>query len=431
MPRPTLRSGLGVAAAIVLAFALHGYHFGVSGNAFNDQDRQSTTVQWVQSLRTVRRWRGDHALKAGVDLLHASFDGTSVSRPIEIRAADGTLREIVRFTRPAALAQASTDVAFYVQDLWRISDRVILDAGARLDRSSLTEAAVSPRIGAILGLRADGRAILRGGIGLFTERMPLLAGTFAAFEPREITTYGPSGPQTTLLTPRRGALAPARAVVWNAQYDIKFDEHTGMRVNHLRRTGRDQLIVTPEDAALRLSSTGRSRYHETELTLRHARSDTQQASLSYVHSRSEGDLNGFDVLFGNLRTPVIRANVYGRTAVDAPHRLVALAATEIGPWRVAPLFEVRSGFPYSPVDDAQQFVGPRNARRFPVFTSLDLTINREILVRGKRVRIGARGSHVLRNRAPRDVQLNTADPQFGTFYNSIVPRVGLTIELPQ
>ena len=30
MPRPTLRSGLGVAAAIVLAFALHGYHFGVS-----------------------------------------------------------------------------------------------------------------------------------------------------------------------------------------------------------------------------------------------------------------------------------------------------------------------------------------------------------------------------------------------------------------
>jgi hypothetical protein len=98
---------------------------------------------------------------------------------------------------------------------------------------------------------------------------------------------------------------------------------------------------------------------------------------------------------------------------------------------VAPLVEVRSGFPFSPVDDAQQFVGPRNGRRFPVFTSLDLTINREIRVRGRRVRIGARANHVLRNRAPRDVQLNTGDPRFGTFYNSVVPRVGLTIELPQ
>lgn len=404
---------------------------GVSGNAFNEQDRQSQTLQWVQSFRTVRRWRGDHALKAGVDLLHASFDGTSVSRPVEIRAADGTLRELLRFPRPAALSQASTELGLYAQDLWRLSDRVLIDGGVRLDRSSLTRAVLSPRVGAILSVRADGRAILRGGIGRFTERTPLLAGAFAAFEPVEVTSYAPTGSATSLLTPWRGALAPARAVVWNLQYDYKFDDRTGMRVNHLRRSGRHQLIVEPENDVLRLSSTGRSRYHETEVTLRHARSDSRQASLSYVYSRSEGDLNAFDLLYGNIRTPVIRANAYGRTAVDVPHRLVALVATEVGRWRVAPLFEVRSGFPYSPVDDAQQFVGPRNTRRFPVFTSLDLTINREILVRGKRVRIGARGSHVLRNRAPRDVQLNTADPQFGTFYNSIVPRVGLTIELPQ
>ncbi len=338
---------------------------GVSGNAFNDQDRQSQTLQWVQSLRTVRRWRGDHALKAGVDLLHASFEGTSVSRPVEIRAADGTLREHVRFLRPATLSQAATDVASTRRTCGGLSDRVLIDGGVRLDRSSLTRAVFSPRVGAILSLRADSRAILRGGIGLFTERTPLLAGAFEAFEPRAVTTYGPTGQATSLLTPRRGALDPARAVVWNLQYDYKFDEHTGMRVNHLRRSGRQQLIVTPEDAALLLSSTGRSRYHETEVTLRRARSDSKQASLSYVYSRSEGDLNGFDLLFGNIRTPVIRANTYGRTAVDVPHRLVAFAATEVGRWRVAPLLEVRSGFPYSPVDDAQQFDGPAERPPLP------------------------------------------------------------------
>ncbi|MBP7778859.1 MAG: TonB-dependent receptor [Acidobacteria bacterium] len=404
---------------------------GVSGNAFNDQDRQSQTLQWVQSLRTVRRWRGDHAFKTGVDLLQASFEGTSASRPVEIRAADGTLRERVRFLRAATLSQAATDLGLYAQDLWRISDRVLIDAGLRFDHGSLTRGVFSPRVGAILSPRPGSRAILRGGIGVFTERTPLLAGAFAAFEPREVTTYDSNGPTTSLITPRRAALDPARAVVWNLQYDYKFDEHTGMRVNHLRRSGRNQLIVTPEDDALLLASTGRSRYQETEVTLRRALSDSKQASLSYVYSRSEGDLNGFDLLFGNIRTPVIRANAYGRTTVDVPHRLVAFAATEVGRWRVAPLFEVRSGFPYSPVDDAQQFVGRRNTRRFPVFTSLDLTINREIRVRGRRVRIGARANHVLRNRAPRDVQLNTADPRFGIFYNSIVPRVGLTIELPQ
>ena len=403
---------------------------GVSGNAFNDQDRRSHTLQWVQSLRTVRQWAGDHVLKGGVDLLYASFDGTSISRPVEFRAADGTLRERVESPREAVLSQAATDFGVYVQDLWRMSDHVMLDGGLRLDAGSLAGTMLSPRAGAIVSVRPDGRGILRGGAGLFVERMPLMAGAFEAFEPRVHTVYDAGGSSTlTTLTPRLGQLAPARALVWNLQYDHKFDDRAALRVNHLRRRGSRQLLVEPVGDAFRLSSSGRSRYRETEVSFRRVTSATSETSISYVNARSEGDLNTFDVLFGEVRVPAIRTNAYGRTAVDVPHRLIALVATDVGRWRLAPLVEWRSGFPYAPVDDAQQFVGVRNARRFPAFWSLDLTINREVVVRGHRVRIGARANHVLRNSAPRDVQLNTGSPSFGTFYNSIVPKVGLTIEL--
>lgn len=406
---------------------------GIEGNAFNEQERRSHTVQWVQSLRTVRQRAGDHALKAGVDVLHAWFTGESRSRPVEIRASDGTLRERIRFPAPSSLRQASTDVAIYAQDLWRLTDRLLFEGGLRFDGSSLSGTTWSPRLGAIVGVLPQGRGILRGGIGRFAERTPLLAGAYSSVEARAVTTFADGVARERIYASRTEPLSPARAVVWNVQYDQRLGEHAAARINHLRRTARGQLLINPADdaagSALVLSSTGRSSYTETEVTVRRSLSATNQASISYVRSRSLGDLNAFDLLFGNLRAPVIRANEYGPTAQDVPHRLVALFASELGPWRLAPLFEMRSGFPWSAVDDAQQFIGPRNSRRFPRFYSLDLSLNRVVTVRGHRVRVGARGNHVLNNAAPRDVQANLADPAFGRFFNSLLPRVGLTVEL--
>lgn len=406
---------------------------GVEGNAFNEQDRRSHTLQWVQSVRTVRQGAGDHLLKAGVDVLHAWFEGESVSRPIEIRGVDGALRERIRFLGPSRMSQAATDAAVYAQDLWRVSDRLMFEGGVRVDSSTLVGAIWSPRAGAIVGVLPEGRGILRGGLGRFADRTPLLAGAYRDIEARAVTVFASDAPVERVYASRAEPLSPPSAVVWNVQYDHRLGEHSALRLNHLRRRARGQLIVTPvSDAggdALVLSSAGRGRYVETEVTVRRTVSPTKQASMSYVHARSEGDLNAFDVLFGNLRAPVIRANEYGRTGVDVPHRLIALFAGEFGPWRVAPMLEVRSGFPWSVVDAGQQFVGPRNTKRFPRFYSLDLNVNRVVTIRGRRLRLGARGTHVLNNFVPRDVQPTIDDPAFGVYYNSVVPRVGLTIQV--
>jgi hypothetical protein len=116
--------------------------------------------------------------------------------------------------------------------------------------------------------------------------------------------------------------------------------------------------------------------------------------------------------------------------VDVPNRLIALLAIPAGKWSIAPVVEVRDGFPYSVVDEEQNFVGTRNrGSRFPIFYSLDLSINREVTVRNRRLRIGLQTNHFLNNATPRDVQANIDSPEFGTFYNSLIRRIGFKVAI--
>ena len=69
-----------------------------SGGYFNDQTRDVVSVQWVEALSLVRNWRhGEHVFKFGTDLQRSHYDGSSISRPVEIRRLDGTLAERTDF----------------------------------------------------------------------------------------------------------------------------------------------------------------------------------------------------------------------------------------------------------------------------------------------------------------------------------------------
>ena len=50
-----------------------------------------------------------------------------------------------------------------------------------------------------------------------------------------------------------------------------------------------------------------------------------------------------------------------------------------------PLIDVRTGFPYSLIDEDRNFVGARNqAGRYPTFVSLDTQVTTRFLFRGHR-----------------------------------------------
>jgi hypothetical protein len=415
---------------------------GRSGAFFHEQDRRSRSYQWIETVtRAIEGRAGTHLLKIGVDVLHASYEGEADSRPVEIRRADGTLAERIEFPGTSGMRAAGTDLAFFAQDRWRLSDRVLVDLGARVDRDGVVrKMTLSPRIGASVSVLGDGRGIVRGGIGVFADRAPLSIATFGQVESRVVTRFDTDGvnllgPAETYRHGTRLNESPT-ALVWSAGYDHHLSDRFVARVNHLRRSSRDEFIVSPvlspSGSMLMLTSEGLSDYKETEFTLAYTGAGGLEAVGSFVVARAEGDFNSFDRYFGDLPEPVIQANARGRFDVDVPRRLVLRATAPFGrgAWLVSGLAEVRTGFPYSAVDESQRLVGPPNgAGRFPMVATLDLAVSRRIRIRGRNVFLGVRVYNVFDRFTPRDVQQNLASPLAGSFFNGIERKLSVSFQL--
>lgn len=410
---------------------------GNRGSFFNDQRRDTTSLQTSTALTHARSHRsGEHLFKIGADVMWSGYKGQSTSRTIEIHRANGTLGRRVSFGPASMQDVTGTDVAVFGQDSWRVHPLVTLELGLRGDRDGVTRTlGVSPRAGLAISRGPDGQTVARGGVGVFYQRTPLNVGAFESFEARSIADFGADGRaplgEPLTLAHQRGELTMARSIVWNAGIDHRIGTVLALRLNHLRRSGSREPIVQPlatPAPALRLSTTGRSRYWEQEVTLRYLRDERRDLTVSYVRSRATADLNAFDLFFGNARAPIIVPNAFTTAATDVPHRLLAWGTIALGAkWDVLPLFEIRNGFPFSAIDERQDIVGIRNqAGRFPVMASLDLAVQRHLRIAGRRVRVGLRVFNALNHRNYRDVQANVAASAFGRFFNPVERQFGAT-----
>ena len=82
------------------------------GNFFNRQHRTTSTYQVVHVVTGHRDgFGGSHCFKAGVDLLHSEYDGTSESRPVLIERADGTLARRLDFSGASVQTIGGTEAA--------------------------------------------------------------------------------------------------------------------------------------------------------------------------------------------------------------------------------------------------------------------------------------------------------------------------------
>src|SRR5262249_48177935 len=135
-----------------------------------------------------------------------------------------------------------------------------------------------------------------------------------------------------------------------------------------------------------LRSAGHATYRALEFTSRFNIGKDDAIFLSYVRSRSQGDLNDFNSYFGDLGSPIIRANQYSNLAFDVPNRLIGWGKISL-PRRasISPILEWRSGFPFSIRNEQQDFVALRNSdsTRFPRFFSLDLDLSKEFQITKK------------------------------------------------
>jgi hypothetical protein len=140
-------------------------------------------------------------------------------------------------------------------------------------------------------------------------------------------------------------------------------------------------------------------------------------------------LNNYDQFYGNLRNPIVRANEHNLTPTDVRHRVLLRGTIGLpGQWDFAPVLELRSGFPWSAVNEFQDFVGQRNrAGRLPSVRTLDFSIVRPWRFRGHRVRAGIRIYNLFGAAASRDIQGNVTSPLYGTAFNPIERSIGFVL----
>ena len=406
-----------------------------SGSFFNDQEREVESLQWVEALSVARNWHGEHVFKVGSDLQWSRFTGFSESRAVDIRRLDGSLAERTVFGDRTLQNVAGTEAALFGQDRWRVGSRVTFEFGLRMDRDAVVKRLNwSPRAGAALSVAQEGRAILRGGFGKFVQRTPLNVEAFPTFEPRTVSRYATDG--SALGAPITFAniidtdLRTPEAVVGNIEWNQRFGRRLLTKFEFLHRRGSHEYIVEPDTAVgeIRLSTTGASTYRELEATTRYL-GGRRDLTFSYVWARGTADLNNYDQFYGNLRNPTLRANENNLIPTDVRHRVIVHGNLGLpGRWEFAPMLELRSGFPWSAVNEFQDFVGPRNRTgRLPSVHTLDFTLARPWRLKKYRFRAGLKLYNVFGASAHRDVQDNITSSDYGTFYNPIERSIGFLI----
>ena len=332
----------------------------------------------------------------------------------------------------------STDAAVFAQDRFQPTSRLALEFGGRLDRDGITASVNgTPRAGIVWQLNKSGTASLHGGYGLFYERTPSVAGAFEQFEPSTDTRFAadgvtPLGPPVPYVHVTAPDLQAARSSTWDVAFDHRVNHLLSLHASVLDREGSHALIVEPvrtqQGGQYVMSSTGRSSYEQEELEVHVGTGTRGDLDASYVHSSAHEDLNSLLNFLDVVVQPVIGANAYAPAMADAPNRLLVRGRTRLtGSWQLLGTVDWRSGLPYSVVDEDLEFVGARNALRFPTYFRVDAGLERRLTIARLHPWMGVRVSNALNSFLPSDVQANLSSPAYGSFYNSVYREYRLSV----
>jgi Carboxypeptidase regulatory-like domain len=400
------------------------------GGFFNRQARRTSRTSWDETYRSAP-WKfvGSHQFTTGFSFEHSDYHGGQTFFPVEIDGAADAPVERISFSDPTFFSTDQNETSWFVGDQWAVTPRFTVTPGMRFDYDTITHSAhAAPRVGFLLTLTKDAKTLLKGGVGRFYDRVPLLAATFPDFPDRSVTLLAESSdPMSTFYENRlEGPLRNPRSTSWNVELDREVTRNLLLRFGYEQRLTTDDFLVSSAASGatgvIELSNAGRNSYKEFQWTARYKMRHSV-FNISYVRSRAFGDLNDLNQFFGNLSQPVIQPNARGRLSFDAPNRFLFWATLE-GPFKLTlvPVYELHSGFPYSVEDEFREYVGARNTNRFPRFSSFDLQVTRPVSLplrdRHLHARIGFGVFNVFNHFNPRDVQNNLASARFDGFFNS-------------
>ena len=371
-------------------------------------------------------------------------DGQIQEHPIEILNGLGRLTDRISFTHSRDFEISDVELSFFAQDHWIVSPNLSLDLGSRVESQQISGAyRTAPRAGLAWNPLPAAGTTVRAGFGYFYDRVPLNIYAFNRYPDRVLTAYDSAGeiaagPFLFLNTlgqvkvrhpflyqkPIDGNFSP-RSATWTVQIEQPATHFLKLRAAYLQSLSDGLVIlntVAPDaetnTGAYLLSGTGSARYRQFEATARVRLGAERELLFSYVRSKGRGDLNDFGNFLGTFPVPVIRPNAYGNLPADLPNRFLAWGLVQLpAKFRIAPVAEYRSGFPYTATDAGQNYAGIPNSRRFPHFLSVDSRLSKDFQVNPRyAVRMAISGFNLSNHFNPEAIHGNVADPAYGLFF---------------
>ena len=262
---------------------------GNTGTYFGQQSREATRFQWLETWTSAPLdLYGKHTVQVGTVLAHAEDTGQVLDRNVNLVDAAGNLRQTITYSGSGAFSLADFEPAAYAQDHWIVNRNLATDTGIRIETQSLTYTTrVAPRWGFAWTPTASNAIVVRGGLGLFYDAVPLDTYAFNKYPEQTVTNYDGmgniiSGPQLYLniisqsaesrnpflhQQDRDGNFAPY-TFAWNLETEHSVSESLALRVRYLQAVAQNQLTLSPqvaaEGAALVLSGSGEMHRRQLE-----------------------------------------------------------------------------------------------------------------------------------------------------------------------
>ncbi len=330
-------------------------------------------------VNNVSHQAGAHAIRAGVNYLH---NDTTITFPRSIRGsyAFSSIANFLQgtynnsgFTQTfgnTVVPQTNPNTGFYLQDEWKLRPSLTLNAGIRYDLQFLESISTdknnfSPRAGFAWSPFASRRTVIRGGFGLFYDRIPLRALANALLSSGNTTALTPSSQVSVSLSPAQvgapvfpnvlstlpaGVLANfttmdprmqnAYATQGNVEFERQLSANSSFSAAYQRLRGIHLIVSINQNVPSCLAaganngcrpnptfannsqyrSQADSRYDGMHLSFQQRASRFGSYRISYALSRSRNNVGEF--FFSSPIDPFNIWRDYGRSDDDQRHRVV-------------------------------------------------------------------------------------------------------------
>ena len=190
------------------------------GGFFDSQKRRASRFDWEEMYQfSPQHFLGTHQWRVGLEYAYSSYSGVQSFSPVEIQGAQATPIERITFTGDGEAHVSQQEVTWFAADQWTVSPRLLLNLGLRFDSDTVTSSVhAAPRVGFQLAVTRSGRTMLRGGIGEFYDRVPLMIPAFQWLPERTVSILDPAGQVTgsTAYTNKiLGGPRNPRSTAWN------------------------------------------------------------------------------------------------------------------------------------------------------------------------------------------------------------------------